>query len=612
MNQKTGAALSLILLLGLTAASHTASAVEGSCCKSELKSKTPDGEVKYIDIDGDGNPDIIERWWNGKCVRWLNESGTMRKGDLRGDAVNDVLQIDMNGDGIYDGPEDMNIKWCDTDGDGIPDIEAICVNPKQWGATKVEQTGHPVWMVFINHDKHGVLGWVDWEKFNFNCWDFTGICNWLPNYHGNCDFVKTHVPPWSLADARLNWENPFSFYDETGDGTSKMAMRWCAPQPLNDGKTDIPPQVNTGFLTLDLDGNSGYGNETSYDMTIEAGGGNIDISRMVHPLHHFKGNPKFDCCFHHNEWRRIDELIYMDRNEGLQNFATAKFGHYSFVFDEDGDDHRWERVEMMASSANHKPGGPPVDLYSTARYDNKEGKTPGLDALFQADTLGDRGEFDQDGSGDGKLYIGIFDRKLHLYGAQWGAWTVDKNAEFHGGAGEPTKKPMASKVEEVVKYTDTDKDGFFDTIEYDYSGSRHIDLKVSLLDYKTKDNDPQKTELIEPGKLGWKGMHELFNKMAQASWIEALSVYRAACKRDLTTPELDKLAAASSMRQRYMNAYWIKEKVFRQIRTGVLARMETHPDEKAALQKYLENYIRAYYTGHFDEVVTLIGQAPSR
>jgi hypothetical protein len=171
---------------------------------------------------------------------------------------------------------------------------------------------------------------------------------------------------------------------------------------------------------------------------------------------------------------------------------------------------------------------------------------------------------------------------------------------------------MATKVEEVVKYTDTDNDGFIDTIEYDYTGSRRIDLKVSMLDYKTKDSNPQKAELIEPGKLRWKGMHELFNKVAQESWIEALSVYRAAWKRDLVSPELDRLAAASSMRQRYMNAYWIKEKVFRQIRANVLARMETHPHEKAALQKYLEDYIRAYYTGHFDEVVNLIGQAPSR
>jgi len=609
MNLYKTAALAFAVLLNLAASAPAESAAAGTRSRTELKSTTPDNEVLTTDIDGDGAPDILERWWHGKRVRWLNESGTMRMGDLRGDEVNDVLQADMDGDGAYDGPTDMNIKWCDTDGDGIPDVQAIAVNPKTWGPQKAEQTGHPVWMVFINHDKHGVLGWIDWEKFNFHCWDFTGMCNWLPNYHGNSDFVKTHVPPWALADARLNWENPFSFYDETGDGTSKMAMRWCAPQPNNKGRIDIPPAVNLAYVTYDLDGNSGYGNETSYDMTLECGGTDIDVAHMKHPLPHFKGNPKFDCCFNHNEWRRINELIYMDRNKGYGAFFSTKWKFVNMVFDEDGDDHRWERVEMMSSATNRKPGGPPVDLYSTARYDNKEGKTPGLDALFQSDSLGDRGEFDQDGSGGGKLYIGPFDRKLHLYGAEAGAWTVDKNAGFHGGKGEPTKKPEATKVEEVVKYTDTDREGFIDTIKYDYTGSRHINLKVCLLDYKTGGFDPQKAELVEPGKLGWKGMHELFNKMARDSWIEALSVYRAAWKSDLTTPELDKLAAASSLRQRYINAYWIKEKVFRQIRRNAIARMESHPEEAEQLEKFLSDYIQAYYTGRFDEVVHLVGQA---
>ena len=33
---------------------------------------------------------------------------------------------------------------------------------------------------------------------------------------------------------------------------------------------------------------------------------------------------------------------------------------------------------------------------------------------------------------------GVFDRKLHLAGAEWGAWLVDKNAEFHGGFKTPS------------------------------------------------------------------------------------------------------------------------------------------------------------------------------
>jgi len=612
MKQKRGflmAAVTLPLLLCRVSMADEAS----DWHKTALHSSTPDSEVLHLTIGGGSKPNVIERWWNGKRVRWLDESGRMQPDDLRGDQVGDVMQVDINGDGVYDGPEDMNVKWCDTDGDGIPDVEAISINPKTWGVGKANQTGAPVWMLFINHDQHGVLGWIDWSKFNFNCWAFTGMCNWLPNYHGNNDFVKTHVPAYALKDQRINWENPFSFYDEEGKGVTNMVMRWCAPQPIHGASVDIDPVVNSGFISYDLDGNSGKGNESSFDMTLNGSGTNIDISAMVHPLPHFVGDPKFDPCFYHNEWRRVKELVYMDRDKGYEIFFKTPWKFINFVFDEDGDDHRWERVELLNPTIiNGSSQGPPVDIYSTARMNNAEHKTPGLDANPQSDSLGDRGEFDLTGSGGGKLYIGPFDRKFHLYGAKWGAWTVDKNAEFHGGSAEPTRHPAATQVEEVVKYTDTDGDGFIDTIEYDYHGARKIDFKVCLLDYKDKDGkSPEVAPLIDPAALGWKGLHEVFDKMAQDSWVEALDVYRAAWQRDLTTPELDTLAAASSMMQRYQNAYWIKEKIFRMIRDRLLERAQAHPEENTELQKLLADYVRAYYTGHFDEVVQLIGKVPT-
>jgi len=158
----------------------------------------------------------------------------------------------------------------------------------------------------------------------------------------------------------------------------------------------------------------------------------------------------------------------------------------------------------------------------------------------------------------------------------------------------------------VVKYSDTDGDGFIDLIEYDYDGDRKIDLKIDLKTYKTKDGKPaQVATVIDPQQLGWKGMHALFNQMAQQGWVEALEVYRAAWKRDLTTPEMDKLAAASSMMQRYENGYWLKELIFREIRARLLAA------KTPAADKLLQDYIAAYYTGDFDAVAKLIGQVPT-
>src|SRR5690348_18242458 len=84
--------------------------------KSALKSATPDDEIVRLDINNDGKPDILERWWNGKRVRWLDENGDMLPTDTRGDQVADVMQIDKNGDGFYDSARDISIKWADNDG----------------------------------------------------------------------------------------------------------------------------------------------------------------------------------------------------------------------------------------------------------------------------------------------------------------------------------------------------------------------------------------------------------------------------------------------------------------------------------------------------------------
>ncbi|HEU4767939.1 MAG TPA: hypothetical protein VFS77_11205, partial [Pyrinomonadaceae bacterium] len=252
-----------------------------------------------------------------------------------------------------------------------------------------------------------------------------------------------------------------------------------------------------------------------------------------------------------------------------------------------------------------------IDLYQTKRWRRGNyaelemvapDQKPGISGHPQADSLGDRGEFDEDNSGGGKLYVGRFDRKLHLYGAEWGAWTVDKNAEFHGGNKTPSPKPSATRVEEVVKYTDTDKNGFLDLIEFDYDGDRTIDLRVSLLDYKSAAQPvPDGAVVLNTPAAGWKGLNEAFTEAANQSFQEALLIYRAAWRRGLTTPEIDKLANASSVGQRYHNAYWIKEKIFREIRAQI--------KHDKALEQEL---IRLYYLGSFNEYARKISLVPGR
>jgi len=580
--------------------------------KTALKSTTPSDEIVRLDINHDGKPDILERWWNGKRVRWLDENGDMLPTDTRGDQVGDVMQIDKNGDGLYDSETDINIKWADNDGDGRADLQAFVTQGREWSNGKFDP-GESHWMIFIDVEKDGVLGWLDWEKFDFgnDNWGYTDKTDWLPDYNGDGIFLKVHRPPQSLPDPRLNWENPFAFYDFDGDGASEMAMRWLDPVPaLDKDVTKLTGVLSEAFATFDLDNDSTKGNETDYDMSLRgAGGPGVPYRQFVHKYPALKGNPKFDGCFQWNNWRRIDELMYMPHDKSYDSFFTARWATMYFVFDEDDDDHRWERVEMYYPM--HGFGGPKdIDLYSTKKWRRGNyaelamagpDEKPGISGHPQADSLGDRGEFDEDNSGGGKLYVGVFDRKLHLAGAEWGAWTVDKNGEFHGGSKTPSSKPIAPRVEEVVKYTDTDQNGFLDTIEYDYDGDRTIDLRVSLLDYRTASNPhPDVAPLIDTHKERWQGLNVLFGKIASQSFQEALLVYHAAWRRGLTTPEMDKLASASTIGERYDHGYWLKEKLFREIRARVRG---------SSLEKDLT---RLYYTGQFEEYARRIADVPAK
>ena len=91
-------------------------------------------------------------------------------------------------------------------------------------------------------------------------------------------------------------------------------------------------------------------------------------------------------------------------------FRKGKWDYCWFVFDEDDDCNRWERVEFYY----------PYDLFKVGAAQG------GLDSHKQADAAGDRGEFDQDNSGKGRLYLSPIDGKIHLFGAEWGPGALTK------------------------------------------------------------------------------------------------------------------------------------------------------------------------------------------
>jgi hypothetical protein len=116
--------------------------------------------------------------------------------------------------------------------------------------------------------------------------------------------------------------------------------------------------------------------------------------------------------------------------------------------------------------------------------------------------------------------------------------------------------------------------------------------------------------LIDTHKEGWKGLNALFTSIANQSFQEALSVYHAAWRRGLTTPEIDKLAYAGAIGERYDHGYWLKEKVFRQIRARLQQIKQVEPAKAAALDKLEKDLAQLYYTGKFDEYTRRIAEVP--
>jgi hypothetical protein len=559
--------------------------------------------VVHSDVDKDGDPDVLECWFRGKRVRFLDENDNMTNNDIMGDLAGDCMQVDRDGDSFYDGPDDMNIKWIDDNKDGRAEAQAFAINPNLRQKTSMSGAAH--WMVFEDLDDDEVHGYVNWLKdFAFDCWrvpePVAKAPNFSPDYNGNSIFLKEHAPVWALKDPRFNWENPFAFYDFDGDGCTEQAIR------LNDVKTRVKGQkdvlggydydgkYNDCYVTWDLDNDAQRHNEMDFDMTLRFDGADDFDYSKEYKKHPDMRAPEWALTFfRYAEWRKIDEFRYCQHENAYQAIFKPSYKKCWLVFDEDDDDHRWERVELYYGDWQGKTPDP----YSVNRFprggDDKD-TSFGLCGHGQSDTLGDRGEWDQDYSGKGKIYIGTWDQKIHLNGAESGAWTVDLDAKYWGsspvvGNSSPAKAP---KVEEVVLYRDSDNDGFFDTVTYDYDGDQTVDVTINLNDYKLP-----KPKLINAANLKWQGMHELFKKLSNDSWNEAMLIYQAAWKAGINTPALDNLSIAASTQEKYISAYWLKQNVFRILDK----KLSSEAEAQAKLRK-------DFFSGNFKAVAKTIGE----
>lgn len=512
----------------------------------------PGFKPRLEDLNNDGKPEAIYSV-TGKDtpILWIDDDHNMQWSDLEGDMVNDCLLIDRNRDGVYGGQGDLIIDWVDSDGDGRADYQLVIEYSKERKENDVWPNGHV--MILIDTDKDNVFNYIDWNTFQVKSWNKSGTCDFYTDYSGQTAFTKIHVSTYDMGDLRLNWENPFLFYDEDNDGLSEVAIRLLDEPSTKDKNAHWNNYVNMQLegvidwvsISVDLDNDNAPGNEFDFDFTLGLRGGGFDYMDQVHPIKNLRGLPEADKFFMDPRWRQLTELIYPDHKSAWDLiFKRGKWDKAYFVYDEDDDCHRWERVEFYD----------PLDPFKVGA-----GKK-GVDNHTQSDAAGDRGEWDMDNSGQGKLYVGRFDGRLHLLGAEWGCWRIDQNAEYYQGWDRLwlNKDP---KVFATVKYTDQDNNGFFDRIEYDMDGDCRFETSYDLKELGIDD----RCDVIDLSRYRYKDFRKLMTRISDGMWKNAQDILAVAARYNLETSWYAKWKQALSVREKYHKGYWIQYYVYQDL-----------------------------------------------
>jgi hypothetical protein len=531
---------------------------------------------RHIDLNGDGKPDAILSVTAGNIpILWLDDDNDMKPDDWEGDTDSDCLLIDRNNDGKYGSWGDLIIDWVDTDGDGKADMQAVVEYPDSIPDT-VWPNGHYMWV--LDTDRDNVFNYVDWNTLKLLNWERIETSDFYTDYSGNTAFLKIHAYTSSMDDPGLNWENPFLFYDPDGDGLSEMAIRLVDSPRYYSGETEgkatqrvkLSGWIDWVSMAIDMDNDTRPGNSFDFDLTISFRGKGFNYMDQVHPVRNMRGLPESDRYFMDPRFRQLTELIYPDHKAAPELIFTGEWKQIYFVYDEDDDCKRWERVELYD----------PLDPF---KIGTRKG---GIDNHPQSDAAGDRGEWDLDASGKGQLYISKFDGRLHLFGAEWGCWRIDKNASAYQGYDRHWLNREPKRFA-TVKYTDKDNNGFFDYIEYDLDGDtvfeETVDLKQMGIDDVCK--------IINHSDFEYADYHRLKRTISDAMWSNALLAEKAALKHGLNVSWYAKLHESTSVFEKYSNGYWLQLYLFKDLQNHFLRQ-----NDHARLKKLNE----AYFSGNWN------------
>jgi len=541
---------------------------------------------RYIDVDKDGDPDIIRSITiHNTPIQWIDDDDDLKVGDIEGDTDNDCVMIDVNKDGKYGDRGDMSIDWIDTDDDGLADMQVLVEN-SEFDDPRMSGPGHYMWV--LDTDNDNVFNYIDWNTFSLRAWLHEGSSNFLEDYHGQSTFMKMHSSTDYSDDIRLNWENPFLFFDKDDDGLSDMAVRVI--DKYEGGKNTKPTPEGLHFtgdismiaLTYDMDNDNAPGNEFDFDMSFRFTGKGFNYMDQVHPFNNQR-LVEADSFFIDPRWRKVSELIYPDHESILDlTYNRGDWDQIYFVYDEDDDCERWERVEFYY----------PLNPFKIGL------KNGGLDDNQQADAIGDRGEWDLDNSGNANLYISKFDGRLHLLGAEWGCWRVDQLAwsyqSWGGLYNEYTPRWERLQKEfhpfSTIRYEDTDNNGFLDKIEMDIDGDTLFEKTVLLNDLGIDDQ----CEIIKTSEMSYDDYRNLHTKMSEDMWTQAENAMKVAEEYGLNTSWYAFMKDPKSENQKYRYGYWLQFYIYMDL---------VHKSMRENSSLDMKKIDKAYFSGNWGMIL---------
>jgi hypothetical protein len=616
--------------------------------------KHPNLKWGFNDLNNDGIPDTLLTVWNKKTVVFVSDDGKLpwsiedegrdwdeyfnkafnvgqeppdMWNEIRKNWGNYTILIDRDECGRFDSLGDFYYKTLDLNGDGYPEAE-------YYNNLFPEKRN---WSNKLHFNLNGKLNmsYLDWKNFYYPKGHgeqrYLAGNQYIMNVAGNGFFLNSYS-----KKTQNGWEHPIAWYDFDFDGHTNMVMRAADTHKIKESEKSFSYRgdLSEFEISFELNGNTGPDKFHSLDMQLtfyQYDGIGPSYQEYVDHISLIKGL---------KEAAFLSEELLSTRQEPIRRYIPYMdgFKHATefkgwagvwMIFDEDDDDNRWE--EMFSR-------------YEPAKWGQ------------YSDRIGDRTEIDSDYGGKGKLYIGKFDRRLHLYHSEKAIWDIDYLALYKGAVDredtdEGPEPPIGLRYPQV-RYSDTNGNGFIDKIEYltvEYgreSETEKIERVILLSDYIEDENSPDICDLIEirgEAKLnGWKvenwnvqplkpkdfegtpnkeiydKMVTLYTKVADDMWNNAQKLYQVAKKhnlnisenkdkniktaytkdelknlKEITVPEgYSRHLSGKTRREKYHNGFWLKEKIFKDI-------IEHSGLDKFTLEKY-------YYTGNIDKLCEYI------